>query len=48
VEHEITALHDRLLQTLGASYDFERELAAAGSRRPRYSCSPRSFSRPAA
>jgi eukaryotic-like serine/threonine-protein kinase len=33
VEHEITALHDRLLQTLGASYDFERELAVAGMSR---------------
>ena len=33
MEHEITALHDRLLQTLGTSYDFEREFAVAGMSR---------------
>ena len=33
VEHEITALHHRLLQKLGTGYDFERELAAAGMSR---------------
>jgi serine/threonine protein kinase len=33
VEHDITALHDRLLQTLGTSYDFERELGAGGMSR---------------
>jgi serine/threonine protein kinase len=33
VEHDITALHDRLLQTLGTSYDLERELGAAGMSR---------------
>jgi serine/threonine-protein kinase len=29
----MSALHDRLLQTLGANYDFERELAGAGMSR---------------
>ena len=33
MDHDLTALHDRLLQTLGTSYDFERELAAAGMSR---------------
>jgi eukaryotic-like serine/threonine-protein kinase len=31
VEHDVTPLHDRLLQALGATYDFERELARAGA-----------------
>jgi eukaryotic-like serine/threonine-protein kinase len=33
LEHDITILHDRLLLTLGASYDFERELPVAGMSR---------------